>query len=234
MQFEILVEDASGKIMLESIVPRIIGPKGRPHKYRIINIQELKHRTMARMPRHLAKTLPWDDILFETLRRQLKGYGLSLRHGKGAVVIVVDADWHDPVAFREQLERLAEPLDPKPQVLVRLAVEEGEAWLLGDPEAIVEAFPFAKRYVLEQYEQDSECGTWEWLADAIYKGGSDRLTAVGYPEIGRVKCLWAKQITPFLDLEANRSPSFQAFYQGLRELVEVDKPLAEDVHVSKR
>lgn len=219
MQLEILVEDASGKIMLEALVPRIIGPKGNPHKYRILNIQELKYRTMAKMPRRLARTLPWDEILFETLKKQLKGYGHSLPPDKGAVVIVVDCDWHDPVEFRENMERLGENLDPKPRFLVRLAVEEGEAWLLGDPEAVIEAYPFAKRYVLEQYEQDSECGTWEWLADAIYKGGSDRLTEVGYPEIGRVKCTWAKQITPFVDVESNRSPSFQDFRQGLVSLL---------------
>ncbi len=219
MHFEILVEDASGKIMLETLVPRILGPKGKPHKYRIINIQELKHRTMMRMPRQLARTLPWDAILFETLAQQLKGYGRSLPPDKGAVIVVVDADWHDPLAFRQQLEDLAVPLDPKPLYMARLAIEEGEAWLLGDPEAVIAAYPFAKRYVLEQYEQDSECGTWEWLADAIYKGGSDHLTAIGYPEIGRVKCMWAKRISPYIDVETNRSPSFQEFRRGLLSLI---------------
>lgn len=218
MHFEILVEDASGKIMLECLVPRILGQKGKPHRYRIINIQELKHRTMAKMPRHLARTLPWDDILFETLSKQLKGYGRSLSPEQGVVVIVIDLDWRDPADYQEQLERLVEPLDPKPRLLVRLAVEEGEAWLLGDPHAILESYPFAKKYVLEQYVQDSICGTWEWLADAIYKGGSDHLTEIGYPEVGRVKCLWAKQITPFIDVESNRSPSFQQFRHGLLEI----------------
>ena len=63
MHFEILVEDASGKVLLEQVVPKILGPKGKPNQYRIVSIQELKHRMMAMLPRKQARTLPWDVIL---------------------------------------------------------------------------------------------------------------------------------------------------------------------------
>jgi len=36
MHFEILVEDASGKISLESILEKILGPNGQDHTYKII------------------------------------------------------------------------------------------------------------------------------------------------------------------------------------------------------
>lgn len=217
MYFEILVEDASGKILLEHLVPKILGPKGQPHRYRIVNIQDLKHRVMARMPRHLARTLPWDTILFQTLSIQLKAYGKSLPRKNGVVLVVVDLDYHDETAFFRQLKDLFEVCDPAPDGDVCLAVEEGEAWILGDPAAVRRAYPLAKEYVLASYVQDSVCGTWEWLADAIFHGGAERLAEIGYPQIGREKCQWADNIGQYIDVDANRSPSFRHFRDLLRE-----------------
>ncbi len=221
MYFEILVEDASGKILLEHLVPKIIGPKGKPHRYRIVNIQELKHRVMAQMPRHLARTLPWDTILFQTLSLQMKVYGKTLPRKNGIVIVVVDLDYHDKQAFQDQLEQLIDACDPSPEGFVRLAVEEGEAWILGDPDAVRRAYPFAREYVLQSYEQDSICGTWEQLADAIYHGGSERLEEIGYPHIGREKCLWADNIGQYMDVDLNGSPSFQRFRDTLRHAAAV-------------
>ena len=222
VHFEILVEDASGKILLEHLVPKILGPKGQPHGYRIINIQELKHRVMARMPRHLARTLPWDTILFQTLTIQLKAYGKSLPRKNGAVIVLVDLDYHDHDGFLGQLRDLFAACDPRPRGDACLAVEEGEAWILGDAAAVRRAYPLVKEYVLTGYEQDSICGTWEWLADAIFHGGSERLTEIGYPQIGREKCHWADNIGQYMDVDVNRSPSFIAFRDLLRSVAEID------------
>jgi hypothetical protein len=222
--FEILVEDASGKLLLEHLVPKILGPKGKPNKYRIVNIQELKYRMMARMPRHLARTLPWDTILFQTLTIQLKAYGKSLPRKNGVVIIVVDLDYRDFKTFYNQLNALFSMGEPIPAGRVRLAVEEVEAWLLGDPKAIYRAYPFANEFVLKNYQQDSICGTWEWLADAIFRGGSERLTEIGYPQIGREKCQWADNIGQYMTVDANQSPSFQAFRDLLRQFIAPDSP----------
>ncbi|MGL4944236.1 MAG: hypothetical protein ACRC46_13725 [Thermoguttaceae bacterium] len=218
LRLEILVEDASGKIVLESLVPKVIGESGSPHRYRILNIQEIKHRVMARMPRHTARTLPWDEIMFETLTVSLRAYGRSLPPEKGVVVIVVDSDYHDPREFASQLESIAPRLDPAPHAVVCLATEEVEAWLLGDLAAVVEAYPAARQNLLAAYENDSICGTWETLADAVYRGGAAKLTAIGYPELGRVKCQWATKISHFVDVDENDSPSFQNFRDTLRQL----------------
>jgi hypothetical protein len=221
--FEILVEDASGKMLLEHLVPKILGPKGKPNKYRIVNIQELKYRVMAKMPRRLAKTLPWDTILFQTLTIQLKAYGKSLPHKNGVVIVVVDLDRRNFKTFSEQLESLFSQCNPVPSGGVRLAVEEGEAWLLGDLNAVRRAYPFANEFVLKNYKQDSICGTWEWLADAIFHGGSERLTQIGYPKIGREKCQWADNIGQYMTVENNQSPSFQAFHNLLKQLITHDE-----------
>ena len=72
--------------------------------------------------------------------------------------------------------------------------------------------------MLTEYQQDSVCGTWETLANVIYPGGAKKLKALGYPRIGEIKCEWAKKITPHIDIDGNRSPSFQKFCEGIRRL----------------
>jgi hypothetical protein len=219
VHFEILVEDASGKMLLEHLIPRILGPKGKPNKYRIVNIQELKYRVMAQMPRQLAKTLPWDTILFQTLTIQLKAYGKSLPRKNGVVIVVVDLDRRNFETFSKQLATLFSKCDPAPVGGVRLAVEEIEAWLFGDLNAVRRAYPFANEFVLKSYKQDSICGTWEWLADAVVSGGSERLKEIGYPQIGREKCQWADNIGQYINIESNQSPSFQAFHELLKQFI---------------
>jgi len=106
--------------------------------------------------------------------------------------------------------------------LFRLAIEEMEAWLLGDRDAIVKAFPRAKMNALHSYRQDSICGTWEMLADALFPGGASAPKAEGYPRIGEEKCRWASLIGRHLDFEANLSPSLRAFRFGLLKLSGVE------------
>ncbi|MDR3232103.1 MAG: DUF4276 family protein [Planctomycetaceae bacterium] len=211
MHFEILVEDASGKKMLEQIVPKILGQKGKPNQYRIINIQELKHRVMSRMDKHLARTLPWDTILFQTLTLQLRAYSKTQTYKHLAVIVVVDLDRHHFGQFKGELELIFAQQRPALGGGLALAVEEGEAWLLGDIDAVRRAYPFAKEFILKSYQQDSICGTWEFLADAVFHGGSEALTSIGYPFIGREKCRWAENIAQYVDVQKNQSPSFQTF-----------------------
>jgi hypothetical protein len=216
VHFEILVEDASGKTLLEQVVPKILGPKGKPNQYRIVNIQELKYRVMASLPRQQSRTLPWDVILMQTLAIQLRAYSKALIRKHGVVVIVVDVDKRNSRLFRGKLEEVFQTNAPNLEGGVRLAVEEIEAWILGDPAAVRHAYPLVKEYVLTSYEQDAACGTWEILADALFHGGSERLTELGYPLIGREKCRWADNIGQYMDVDTNRSPSFRAFRDLLR------------------
>ena len=137
-----------------------------------------------------------------------------------AVIVVVDLDDKNCHSFKQDLLRVVRDCDPAPTALFRIAIEEIEAWLLGDTEAVKAAYPRAKGPVLNRYEPDSICGTWEVLADAVYPGGSAQLKKLGYPEVGRIKCEWAKRITPHIKLDRNRSKSFQVFREGVMRLVE--------------
>ena len=134
------------------------------------------------------------------------------------MVVVIDLDDRDCLAFKQELLQVHRYCHPKPKVLFRFAIEEMEAWLLGDKSAIIRAFPRAKVNVLHSYRQDSVCGTWETLADALFPGGSSALKTEGYPRIGQEKCRWASEIGPHLDVESNLSPSFHALQSGLLKL----------------
>ena len=134
-----------------------------------------------------------------------------------AVVVVVDSDDKDCVKFKQDLLDVLYGCDPRPNTLFRIAIEESEAWLLGDRAAVKAAYPNARDAVLNTYFQDSICGTWEVMADAVHPGGSLPLR-VGYQVAGKAKSDWAKEIAPHMDVDANKSKSFQVFRDGVRNL----------------
>jgi len=127
-------------------------------------------------------------------------------------------DDKDCRVFKQELLDILNSCNPQPTTLFRIAIEEGEAWLLGDCVAIKAAYPHVRNQILNTYVQDSICGTWEKLADAVYPGGSQKLKQLGWPHTGQAKCEWAKNIAPRLDVEVNKSKSFQVFRDGLRNL----------------
>ena len=63
MHFEILVEDTSGKLLLESLLPKIFGDFEMPHTWRIIAYKGIGH-----VPKDLkSKTDPKKRILLDRL-----------------------------------------------------------------------------------------------------------------------------------------------------------------------
>ena len=179
----------------------------------------MSYRGIGRIPEDLRGTIdPSKRILLDRLPRLLTGYGRSLKSYPAAVVVVVDLDNKDCLDFKQEMLETLGACEPRPTTLFRIAIEEIEAWLLGDSDAIRAAYPNVREQVLNGYVQDSICGTWETLADAIHPGGSQRLRKVGYPHVGRVKCDWATTIAGHLDPERNLSRSFQVFRDGLRSL----------------
>ena len=213
MHFEVLVEDRSGKEALEIIMEKILGANSSEHSWRIIS-----YKGSGRIPKDLrGVTDPRKRILLDQLPSRLRGYGRSLQDSS-SVLVVVDLDARDCMAFKRELLDVLDACYPRPCTLFRIAIEEGEAWLLGDLDAVRTAYPNARDSVLNGYEQDSICGTWEVLADAVHPGGAARLKATGYPELGRVKCEWAREIALHMDVDKNRSKSFQVFRDGVRNL----------------
>ncbi len=171
MHFEILVEDQSGKITIEALIEKILGSESQDHSYRVFS-----YKGLGRVPSGLKSSSdPKKRILLEQLPRLLQGYGKSLQYGSNTVVVVVDLDRKNCIEFKQELLSILNACNPKPTTLFRIAIEEGEAWLLGDREAIQAAYPNMNHRALDNYEQDSICGTWEKLADAVYPGGAGKL-----------------------------------------------------------
>ena len=172
---------------------------------------------MGRIPTNLnAKADPSKRILLDRLRQVLPGLGKT--PGIDAVVIVSDADKRDCRIFLAELKALAATCNPQPATVFRLAIEEIEAWCLGDFAALTGAYPRAKRAVLQGDVQDSACDTWALLADAVHPGGSTALKKAGWPLPGQVKHEWAEKIGLLMALDKNALPSFGKFRDGLRQL----------------
>jgi len=135
------------------------------------------------------------------------------------VVLLLDLDdKNDCYAFKNQLLSVLTTCSPRPNLLVRMAIEEFEAWYLGDRNAISLSYPNFNQGEFESYVQDSQCGTWEKLAEIIHPGGLEKLHGHGKRSVRILeeKIKWAKKIAPNLNVEENQSPSFCCFRDGLR------------------
>ena len=214
MHFEILVEDISGKIALDILVPKIIGTE---HTFQVRS-----YKGIGRLPQGLDTTTdPQKRILLDQLPRLIQGYGRTFAaypSNTVALIIVFDLDQKCLSTLRKELLALWSACDPRPEAYFCIAVEEGEAWYLGDVPAIKRAYPHAKEVVLYAYSNDSICGTWEKLADALLAGGAKKLQKQGWQAVGKEKANWAEKITPCMDIDTNESPSFCYFRDKLRRL----------------
>ena len=145
MHIEFLVEDSSGATLLKVIIPKIIGEFNDPHTWKIHEYKGLGNK----IPKGLNPTIDAQKrILLDQLPKLFRGFGRT--PGVDAVVVVVDTDNRNCTELLAELHELLEQCDPKPKnTLFRLAIEEIEAWYLGDNNAVLTAYPKAKRKVLE-------------------------------------------------------------------------------------
>ena len=216
MHLEVLVEDTSGKVALDALLPKML-PADK-HTFKTI-----AYKGIGRVPKGLTtRADPSKRMLLDNLPRLLRGYGKSFPNYPMAVIVVMDLDRRpDCIAFKAELATLLNACQPRPNAYFRIAIEEMEAWFFGDEPALLAAYPKAKRNILAKYQQDSICGTWERLADAIYPGGSAALEKQGWPAPGFAKCDWAGNIAPRMNIAANRSPSFRALHDLIQRVVTI-------------
>ena len=207
--FVFLVEDASGKALLGELIPKILDSKKQTSKFHL-------YKGLGHIPKGMkGKTDVKARILLDRLPQLLQGFGKTLRYSNAVVVVVVDLDKRKESDFRKKLQNVLENCNPAPKALFCIAIEEMEAWLLGDIKAIYQAYPKVKVKILKRYKQDSICGTWELLADAIYPGGSQELKK---KNAGKEKYKWAQKIGKHMQIGRNKSMSFQAFIKSIKDL----------------
>ena len=125
MHFEILVEDRSGKRALDILVPKVIGHQ---HTYKVRGYRGIGH-----IPKHLtSSTDVGAPLLLNQLPALLRAYGKTYTNSAAAVIVVCDLDDRCLRTFRQELFTVLHACDPRPNTRFCIAVEEGEAWLLGD------------------------------------------------------------------------------------------------------
>ncbi len=200
MRLHILVEGTSEEALLKAWLPRFL-PSG--HTYKII-----RHQGKGKLPKKPSeKPNPRHHGLLDQLPAKLRAFGKSFNSDTDRVLVLVDLDNEDCLDLKRRMTELLTDCNPAPTVLFRIAIEETEAFYLGDLTAIRQAFPKAKTNKAESYVQDSICGTWELFRDII-----------GYESENKVG--WAKQIGPHLTTQwkGSRSVSFQHFCKALLRL----------------
>ena len=216
MHFEILVEDQSGKKTLDILMPKVIGNQ---HTFRVIS-----YRGIGRIPKALTSSTDASKrILLDRLPNLFKGYGNTYANNPAkhstALIVICDLDNKCLKILRQEFFDVLNAYNPRLETRLCITIEEGEAWLLGDIPAIKAAYPKAKVNILNSYQNDSICGTWELLADAIFTGGSNALGKQPWYVIGKEKSIWAQKITPYMNVDKNASPSFCYFRDRIRALI---------------
>ncbi|MDT7804581.1 MAG: hypothetical protein QOI78_8014 [Actinomycetota bacterium] len=164
------------------------------------------------------------EELVKNLPARLRGYRACLPFLAVKIVVLVDRDDDDCVQLKQKLDDIAAAAGLRTGsggparnaiVLNRIVVEELEAWFLGDVPAIGRAYPRVPASLGAQSKfRDPDAirgGTWETFERVLQKHGY-------HP--GRLRKLAAAaDIAPHMDIENNRSKSFQVFRDGLRRLV---------------
>lgn len=214
---EALVEDSSGGVILEGLLRSILAERDIKWTYKI-----RRHRGIGKLADN------WDEAparfaagLLHLLPAKLRVYDrLYDEQDRNIVIVALDTDARDPNALFRDLTNVRRKYASRLTVVIGIAVEELEAWLLGDRKALLRAYPAIDQNELDRYVQDSVVGTWEVLARAILGHRASRLIKAGYPAVGTYKYNLAESVAPFLDAKRNLSPSFQSFRHYLLKCME--------------
>lgn len=200
MTIHVLVEGPSERVLLQRWSPRLLGEhrvKVHPHQGKGDLPTDLR-ASPDRKRRGLLDQLP----------AILRGFGAALDPNTDRVVVLVDADNDNVAELRRRIKSAVSQVARDLPVRVHIAVEETEAFYLGDLKALQRAFPKADLKRARDYKPDSICGTWELFGEIVSDGGGNKVA-------------WAEAIGPILTTKAreSRSPSFRELLNGLLELV---------------
>ncbi|MUP38444.1 DUF4276 family protein [Labilibaculum euxinus] len=213
MHFEILVEGQTELTALSILMPKIVGDYDVPHTWCIH-----KHQGIGKLPEDLT-AIPnkLDRSLLHNFPSKLRAYSKSMSDNEIIILLLDLDDVADCLAFKNEILSAKDYCFNEPNLLVRFAIEELEAWFLGDINAIKKAFVTSKTKLLNGYTQDSICGTWELLADIVHPGGFAKLNSFGKRSIRILeeKRKWAAKIAPNMNIENNESASFNCFKEGI-------------------
>lgn len=162
--------------------------------------------------------------LLRKLPDRLRGYASYADAEDVRILVLIDRDADDCRILKARLEEAAAAAGlstrstsggSRFRVCCRIAIEELEAWFIGDPDAVAEAYPgvpasFGRRKTYRSPDAVAG-GTWEALERLLRRHR--------YHREGLAKVRLAHDVAPHMDIARNRSPSFQSFRSGLIGLV---------------
>jgi hypothetical protein len=211
MHFEVLTEDRSGGIVIETLMRRLLDPTITEY-----SVTVRPHRGKGDLPVNpYDKPERFASGLMDLLPAKLRAYDRVCAGTDFVLVVVLDSDYLMPDMVHQNLRDLCSQFAPGIRHVIGICVEETEAWLLADQKALLSAYPDANVSVLHNYVQDSVCGTWEVLCHVLLAERANALIRVGYPAIGQYKHEWAQNISRHMDPKRNVSPSFLRFSHEL-------------------
>ncbi|MBO8093443.1 MAG: DUF4276 family protein [Prosthecochloris sp.] len=202
MTIELILEEPSAEAAMRLIMPKILAGRAE------VNYINMRNKSR----------------LLQELPARLRGYKEQIRSGADIrIVVLIDRDSDDCEALKSRLEQMAyeaglatrsRPLENGQFFVVnRIAVEELEAWFIGDPEALRAAFTSLRRVEIpKSFKNPDTNGTWEQLHRFLKKQGIYR---GHYPKIEA-----AKSIARHMDVSRNASRSFQQFVKGVKVLAQ--------------
>lgn len=208
MYYQFLIEDKSSEELVTAVMEKIVTSSDADIVYNCKSFHGI-----GKLPSKIKTSMQKTGSLLNDLPGYLRGFSRSLQGMPAVIIVVLDNDDRDPIAFKNELQAEASRALVSLDHVFCIAVEELEAWLLGDEQAVIAAYPHANLQSLRAYKQDSICGTWETLANVVYPGGVAKLKkdCSSYYEIGAIKIEWAQKIGSNLTIDANKSPSFNSF-----------------------
>ncbi len=221
MHFQFLIEDLSGEILIAELMTKL------QKKYSSLTFDLKSFQGIGHLPRGKSVKQIKSGKLLNSLPSYLKGFDKALKNIPAALFVVLDNDGRDCEVFQSELHKLAWQCAMVTDYVFCIAIEEIEAWLIGDVEAIFAAYPQLFRNVRGQQKSrtikscasKSAHGTWEDLAEIVCHGGAAKLKELGYPEIGIKKREWAQKIGSCMEWERNTSPSFLHFKDEIMKRV---------------
>jgi hypothetical protein len=192
MHLEVLVEEPSAEAALDDLLRRIA-----PECSVKIHAHAGKHDLLGQLP---AKIRAYSHILKV--------------QPDWRVILLVDEDRQDCRKLKKRVTDLGRSVGMRQNLLTRIAVEELEAWFLGDVGALIAAFPGVPPSLAERRgfrDPDGVAGgTWEALERVLQQAG--------YFHGGLRKIEAARAIAKRMNVEENQSRSFRVFRDGIRRL----------------
>jgi hypothetical protein len=195
LHLEFLLEGESDEIVLGALLPKIL-PAEITYAFHVF-----------RSKQNLLKKLP----------ERLRGYRSWLPLN-WKIAILRDSDSEDCKKLKEHIKEIIvrenfsifsnTKLTQEGIIIIRLAIQEMEAWFFGDAEALRQAYPRLPETLdkKKKYRHPDAIPTpWQELERVLQKAG--------YHPGGKIEV--ARKIAPLLEPSRNRSRSFQLFWQTL-------------------